>query len=200
MRPRRGRRRQRCPGKWKGARRNRGTRRTRDGTRRKERDRIREGEEERTKGRSAGPQISPVIVSQSLAESRQTIHRRRAETSSLEGCSPLLNRRQSFFNPDERGKSWIARRQPACILSRAAGSVSFSTPVSHSYPRSCSHPHSSFDDEIAELADNTDWKKGSHTKSNFQLRATLVVRTPRYRLLWSSCIYNLLLWNPLRTP
>lgn len=62
----------------------------------RERDRTREGEEERqprTKGRSAGPQISPVIVSQSLAESRQTIHRRRAETSSLEGCSPPLNRR-----------------------------------------------------------------------------------------------------------
>jgi len=81
----------------------------RDGTRKRERererDKVREGEEEkqsRTKGRSAGPQISPVIVSQSLAESRQTIHRRRAETSSLEGCSPPLNRRQSFFNPDER--------------------------------------------------------------------------------------------------
>lgn len=62
----------------------------------REGDKIREGEEERqsrTKGRSAGPQISPVIVSQSLAESRQTIHRRRAETSSLEGCSPPLNRR-----------------------------------------------------------------------------------------------------------
>lgn len=123
MRPRRGRQRQRCPGKWKGARRNRGTRRTRDGARKRERDRIR-GEEERqsrTKGRSAGPQISPVIVSQSLAESRQTIHRRRAETSSLEGCSPPLNRRQSFFNPDERrGKNWIAWRQPACVLFRAA--------------------------------------------------------------------------------
>lgn len=104
----------------------RGTERERESER--ERDRIREGEEERqsrTKGRSAGPQISPVIVSQSLAESRQTIHRRRAETSSLEGCNPPLNRRQSFFNPDERGgKSWIAWRQPACVLSCAALSPS----------------------------------------------------------------------------
>lgn len=39
--------------------------------------------DEKTEGRRVdqrSPQISPAIVSQSLAESRQAIHRRRAET------------------------------------------------------------------------------------------------------------------------
>lgn len=55
---------------------------TDEGQRKEGRKRI-QNEKTGTKGRSAGPQISPVIVSQSLAESRQTIHRRRAETSSF---------------------------------------------------------------------------------------------------------------------
>lgn len=118
--------------------------------------------ETRTKGRSAGPQISPVIVSQSLAESRQTIHRRRAETSSRKGCSPPLNRPFSTSKKESK-RWWIGPRQPACVLSLRLLpplSLSFSTPLStpvslpESFARSASRSHSPphrspFDDGIA---------------------------------------------------
>ena len=136
-----------------------------------------------------------MIVSQSLAESRQTIHRRRAETSSLERLQPSAKPSPVLFQPRWKRRQKLNRSTfstRVCFIPRV--SVSFSISVSsHLYPLPRFPPRRSpFDDEIAELADNTDWKKGSHTKSNFQLRAPhqYIARTPRYRLLWSPCIYS----------
>lgn len=133
--------------------------------------RIRAQVRERTKGRSAEPQISPVIVSQSLVESRQTIHRRRAETSSLEACSPPLNHHLSFFYLKEKRSQLVNRSMSVHVYSIrrnfVSPSLSLISPGSLVLSSSFTLWWSN-----CQLADNTDWKKGSHTEIEFSATST----------------------------
>lgn len=77
-----------------------------------------------------------MIVSQSLTESRQTIHRRRAETSSLKGCSPSsLKPSPRPFSIPQNEEARADRSMLACVyFIPHDGPVSSYTPISLSLP------------------------------------------------------------------